>query len=282
MKTTRNHGDPARPLLTGRPRQCRVRPADVGLVLYVPRGGDKLKGRLMKNVIPEKSGFFGYSGQGTAGVLACRPAPGHTGHRWGWWACEDAPSVPAEPLPDKHAAHPALRAQSEAADALLPVVYDELRRLAAARLRGRAAGQTLQPTALVHEAYLRLVKDGDPGWNGRGHFFGAAARAMRNILVERARSRERLKRGGDRLRVDLPDVAEAAGDDPAARVIELDRLVDALDRERPRLAELAMLHLFVGMTHAQIAESLGVSVRTVERDWRLARALMQRELDRPS
>lgn len=173
--------------------------------------------------------------------------------------------------------------REEAADALLPVVYDELRRLAASRLRNRAAGQTLQPTALVHEAYLRLVKGGDPGWNGKAHFFGAAARAMRNILVERARSKDRLKHGGGLQRQELTDIADGRdGGDDAARLLELDRLIGVLERERPRLAELAMLHLFVGMTQAQIAESLGVSVRTVERDWRLARAMMQRELERPT
>ena len=164
------------------------------------------------------------------------------------------------------------------AESLLPLVYAELRQLAGARLGSLRPGQTLQPTALVHEAYLRLVKDGDPGWNGRGHFFGAAARAMRNILVERARSKSRLKRGGGAHRVDLVDVSVASEPDDAERTIELDRLLDVLEREHPRLAELAMLHLFVGMTHAEIAHALGLSVRTVERDWRFARALMQRAL----
>lgn len=171
------------------------------------------------------------------------------------------------------------------ADALFPHVYEELRRLARARLRELRPGQTLQTTALVHEAYLRLVGRGDPGWSGRAHFFGAVARAMRLVLVDYARHRGRVKRGGGWSRTDFNDgevalVGEGAVQPGTDEFVEV--LGAAIARLEPvdrRKADIASLFLLVGMTHEQIAESLEVSVRTVEREWRFTRAWLQRELE---
>lgn len=171
------------------------------------------------------------------------------------------------------------------ADSLFPEVYEELRRLARSRLRNLRPGQTLQTTALVHEAYLRLTERGDPGWKGRAHFFGAVARAMRLVIVDYARHRGRFKRGGDRRRTELNDVSIAGmrsdlssteADEQIERLGTAIGRLEAVDR---RKADIASLHLLVGMTHEQIAEVLEISVRTVERDWRFARAWLQRELD---
>jgi RNA polymerase sigma factor (TIGR02999 family) len=164
------------------------------------------------------------------------------------------------------------RGDRQAAGELLPLVYDELRKLASSRLAREAPGQTLQPTALVHEAYLRLVGS-DPGkpFDGRGHFFAAAAEAMRRILIDRARDRHRLKRGGGRRRVrlDLDDLlAEPPGDD----LLALDEALTALAGEDPMAAALVQLRVFAGLTLGQSAEALGVSRRTAERDWTYARA----------
>ena len=164
------------------------------------------------------------------------------------------------------------RGDRQAAGELLPLVYDELRRLAGARLAREAPGQTLQPTALVHEAYLRLV-GGDPGkaFDGRGHFFAAAAEAMRRILIDRARDRRRLKRGGSRrrVRIDLDNLlVEPPGDD----LLDLDEALIALAREDPEAAELVKLRAFAGLTLAQAAEVLGIGRRAADRDWAYARA----------
>ena len=164
------------------------------------------------------------------------------------------------------------RGDKHAAGRLLPLVYDELRKLAAARLAHEAPGQSLQATALVHEAYLRLVgPDPDRAFDGRGHFFAAAAEAMRRILIDRARDRKRLKRGGGRRRVwiDLDNLlAEPPGDD----VLALDEALTALAREDPGAAALVTLRAFAGLTLAQAAEVLGIGRRTADRDWAYARA----------
>ena len=163
------------------------------------------------------------------------------------------------------------RGDPEAAERLLPLVYEELRELAARRLAVEKPGQTLQATALVHEAYLRLVGVQDPGWGGRGHFFAAAAEAMRRILINRARGRARLKRGGDRRRVDLEhlaDPAEASADD----LLDLDGALRRLEAAYPRCAELVKLRFFVGLGMDEAADALGVSRRTAEREWTFARA----------
>jgi RNA polymerase sigma factor (TIGR02999 family) len=167
----------------------------------------------------------------------------------------------------------------KAAEQLLPLVYDELWALAAARLARGAPGQTLQATALVHEAYLRLV-GGDPGrpWEGRGHFFAAAAEAMRRILVDRARDRRRLKRGGSRRRQDLDLGALTAPDAPPDDLLDLDEALGRLDRVDPRAAALVKLRLFAGLTLDQAAAALGVSPRTADTDWRFARAWLFEQL----
>ena len=164
------------------------------------------------------------------------------------------------------------RGDRHAAGQLLPLVYDELRQLAAARLAREAPGQTLQPTALVHAAYLRLV-GGDPrkAFDGRGHFFAAAAEAMRRILIDRARERERLKRGGSRRRVRI-DLDKLLTEPPGDDVLALDEALTALAREDPGAAALVKLRAFAGLTLGQAAEVLGVGRRTADRDWAYARA----------
>jgi RNA polymerase sigma factor (TIGR02999 family) len=169
------------------------------------------------------------------------------------------------------------RGQNHAAEELLPLVYDELRRLAAWRLANEQPGQTLQATALVHEAYLRLVGNEDPHWNGRRHFFGAAAEAMRRILVENARRKKRLKRGGQMERVDVDDV-EIPSPMPDDDLLALDEALNKLAEVDPRAAELVKLCFFVGLTHEQVAKHFGVSVSTVERTWAYARAWLFREI----
>src|SRR5215831_9266811 len=162
-----------------------------------------------------------------------------------------------------------------AAAELLPLVYDELRKLAAARLAAEKPGQTLQPTALVHEAYLRLVGDGQPrAWNGRGHFFAAAAEAMRRILVENARRKMRKKRGGERARVDLDAVAPAV---PALDedLLDLDDALTRLAEADPAAAELVKLRYFAGLSIPQAAEALGIGARSADRLWAYARAWLR-------
>jgi len=164
------------------------------------------------------------------------------------------------------------RGDPHAAGHLLPLVYGELRRLAAQRLANEAPGQTLQPTALVHEAYLRMVGTGDePHWDGRAHFFAAAAEAMRRILVENARRKHRLKRGGDRQRLDLADV-EAAADAPGEDLVALDEALDLLAAEDPQKAELVKLRYFGGLSVEEAGRCLGVSRATADRWWAYRRA----------
>jgi RNA polymerase sigma factor (TIGR02999 family) len=161
---------------------------------------------------------------------------------------------------------------------LLPLVYDELRRLAAQRLAREAPGQTLQPTALVHEAYLRLVGETpDKPWDGRGHFFAAAAEAMRRILVENARRHHRLKRGGDRARVDFDQVEPAApGIDQD--LLALDEALERLAKIEPVKAQVIQLRVFGGLTVAQAAEALDLSISTTDRYWAYARAWLRVEI----
>jgi len=157
-----------------------------------------------------------------------------------------------------------------AADQLLPVVYDELRQLAAQKMAHELPGQTLQPTALVHEAWLRLGGDGQPGWQNRAHFIAAAAEAMRRILVENARRKLRLKRGGKQERVELEESAIAA---PAEdeKVLQVHEALDRLAREDPQKAEIVKLRFFVGLSHDEIAALLGVNEKTVRRHWEVAK-----------
>jgi RNA polymerase sigma factor (TIGR02999 family) len=155
-----------------------------------------------------------------------------------------------------------------AAAELLPLVYGELRRLAATKLAHEAPGQTLQPTALVHEAYLRLVGQ---RWDGRGHFFAAAAEAMRRILVEQARRKHRLKRGGDLQRIDL-DEAEWAAPVPPEDLLALNEALDLLAAEDPGKAELVKLRFFAGLSVDEVARCLSISRATADRHWAYARA----------
>src|SRR4051812_20074485 len=169
------------------------------------------------------------------------------------------------------------RGDPAAAEALLPLVYEELRTLAAQRLAQEKPGQTLQATALVHEAYLRLIgDDGRSGWNGRGHFFAAAAEAMRRILVESARRKGRVRHGGGRRQVSL-DRLDLAADEASQAILDLDEALGKLAAEEPSVAELVKLRYFAGLTAAQAAEALGISIRTANRDWAYAKAwLFQR------
>jgi len=169
------------------------------------------------------------------------------------------------------------RGDPRAARDLLPLVYGELRRLARARMAKTPAGNTLQPTALVHEAYLRLVGDVDPSWNSRGHFFAAAAQAMRQILIDQARRKASLKRGGEHQRIPLEDVALSIGV-PADDLLSLDDALEQLERADPRKGEIVMLRYFAGLTTAETAEVLGVSVRTIEREWRFIRTFLFSQL----
>jgi RNA polymerase sigma factor (TIGR02999 family) len=166
-----------------------------------------------------------------------------------------------------------------AATELLPLVYEELRKLAAARLAEEKPGQTLQPTALVHEAYLRLVSGQPDGWNGRRHFFAAAAEAMRRILVESARRKHRLRHGGGTRRQPLDGCEPVV--DPAPDAVDLVVLSDALDRLAaafPRRAELVKLRYFAGLTLPEVADVLGVSQSTAEADWTYAKAWLKRAM----
>jgi RNA polymerase sigma factor (TIGR02999 family) len=163
------------------------------------------------------------------------------------------------------------------ADDLLPEVYDELRRLAGALTQQLRPGQTLQATALVHEAYLRLVGDKDPGWEGRRHFFGAAARAMRQILIEQARRKASHKHGGQGQRVDLAE-GLAYVEPPADDLLALDEAIQKLQVHKPHLAEIVMLRYYTGLSVEETAGVLDESVRTVYRDWRQARTWLALEL----
>ena len=166
---------------------------------------------------------------------------------------------------------------SKAAEQLLPLVYDELRKLAASRMAHEVPGQTLQATALVHEAWLRLAGGGNQHWNGRGHFFGAAAEAMRRILVERARKRARARHGGGLEKVDWEHVtiATADGDDT---VLAIHEALQKLAAESPQKAEIVKLRYFTGLAHEEIAQVLGVFEPTVRRHWAYARAWLYAEL----
>ena len=169
-----------------------------------------------------------------------------------------------------------------AAESLLPLVYDELRRLAALELSREPSGQTLQPTALVHEAYLRLVGPGDsqpnePRWNHRGHFYSAAAEAMRRVLIENARRKHRIKHGGQATRVDL-DPNELSAPERQNDLLALDEALTRLEHADPRKAQLVKLRYFTGLTTQQAAEVLSISLATAERDWAYAKVWLLREL----
>jgi RNA polymerase sigma factor (TIGR02999 family) len=165
-----------------------------------------------------------------------------------------------------------------AADQLLPLVYEELRRLAARRLAQEKPGQSLLATALVHEAYLRLVDvNKAQHWNSRNHFFAAAAEAMRRILIEKARKRRRLKRGGDRQRLDL-DAVELSAQEAPEDLLALDEALSQLAQKHPEKAELVKLRYFAGLTVDKAAEVLGIAPSTADRHWTFARAWLYRRI----
>jgi RNA polymerase sigma factor (TIGR02999 family) len=167
----------------------------------------------------------------------------------------------------------------KAAEALLPLVYEELRKLAAQKMAHEAPGQTLQPTALVHEAWLRLVGSPDQQWNGRGHFFAAAAEAMRRILIDNARRKRRGKHGGEFHRVQLTalDVAQTTSDE---QLLAVDEALDKLAAVDPIGAKLVELRFFVGLPNVEAAQVLGLPERTAKRTWAYARAWLHEELRR--
>jgi RNA polymerase sigma factor (TIGR02999 family) len=167
-----------------------------------------------------------------------------------------------------------------AAEQLLPLVYEELRKLASAKLVQEKPGQTIQATALVHEAYLRLVDDATArGWDNRGHFFAAAAEAMRRILVESARRKRRLKHGGDLVRQELDESGLMATEAPE-NLLELDAALQKLAQKDARKAELVKLRYFAGLTVQQAAEALGIAPSTADRDWAYAKAWLLREISK--
>ena len=172
--------------------------------------------------------------------------------------------------------------EAKAAEELLPLVYEELRKLAAHKMAQEAPGHTLQPTALVHEAWLRLVGSPDQEWNGRGHFFAAAAEAMRRILIDAARRKHQIRHGGGQRRVDLEGTEIALPDD-RNRLLQVHEVLDELAVIDPLKADVVKMRFFVGLSNAEIAELLHVSERTVERAWRFAKAWLFAAIqDRPA
>ncbi|MEM6468393.1 MAG: ECF-type sigma factor [Planctomycetota bacterium] len=166
-----------------------------------------------------------------------------------------------------------------AASHLLPLVYDELRKLAAARLRGEMGSNSLQPTMLVHDAYIRLVDQDQPqAWNGRGHFFGAAAEAMRRLLIEYARQRKSLKRGGDLQRVELEEI-EVPGVADQIDLLALEKALTQLETMSAGKAKLVKLRFFAGLTVPEAAQVMGISVATAERNWKFARTWLYAKLN---
>lgn len=166
-------------------------------------------------------------------------------------------------------------------EALLPLVYEQLRVIASARMAGERKGHTLQATALVHEAYARMLGKEGAGFENRRHFFFAAAEAMRRILIDHARARDSQKRGGGQRRkvsLDISAIADLANDDKSDEIIALDEALQRLDSERPRVASVVKLRFYGGMSVDETAEMLGVSPRTVDLDWAYARAWLFREL----
>ena len=166
---------------------------------------------------------------------------------------------------------------SHAASDLLPLIYSELQALARSFMAKEAVGNTLQPTALVHEAYLRLVGDPNLQWDNRGHFFAAAATAMRRILVERARAKLRLKRGGDGQRIELQDHS-LIEEPPSEDMLCLDEALDRLAQFDQRKSKVVMLRYFAGLSIEETASAMGVSPATVKNEWTFARAWLHREL----
>lgn len=181
----------------------------------------------------------------------------------------------------QHVLAAAARDEPVAAAELLPLIYDELRRIARARLAQLGPDHTLQATALVHEAWLRVVGDEDPGWECRAHFFGAAAQAMRNILVEQFRRKQSLRRGGDRKALPEEELSRIEVEAPTVDLLALDEALERLGERDPLKARIVMLRFFTGLTMPQIAELLGLPLTRIEREWRFSRSWLQREVEGP-
>jgi len=169
------------------------------------------------------------------------------------------------------------RDEARAGEELLPLVYDELRRLAASQLSHERPGQTLQATALVHEAWMRLAEAEDLKWEGRKHFFAAAAQAMRRILIDNARRKQRQKHGGGLERVDVEEI-QLPESLPSDRLLALDEALTELAGHDPQAAELVQLRFFAGLTQQQSADLLGISRRTADRTWAYARAWLFQQI----
>jgi RNA polymerase sigma factor (TIGR02999 family) len=219
----------------------------------------------------------GAAGSTPPSVEASEP---HAG-LWGEAVLQEVPIVWIRPMNDVTRILSAIEhGDPQAASQLLPLVYDELRKLAAHKLAREMPGQTLQPTALVHEAYLRLVgEDEEQYWDSRGHFFAAAAEAMRRILVEIARQKASLKRGGDRDRMDAVDSLLAAPE-PREDLVALDAALTKLAETDKQAAELVQLRYFAGLPIREIADILGIAPRTADRLWAFAKAWLHQELAR--
>ena len=173
------------------------------------------------------------------------------------------------------------RGEPQASAELMPLVYEELRRLAATRMAREAPGQTIQATALVHEAWLQLTGGGERNWQNRAHFFGAAADAMRRILIDNARRKSRIKHGGGQIRVELED-APMAGKTPEDHVLLIDEALQQLETEDPEKARIVVMKFFGGMTNEEVAGSLGISERTVDRQWACAKTRLYRWIQEQS
>jgi RNA polymerase sigma factor (TIGR02999 family) len=174
----------------------------------------------------------------------------------------------------------ASRGDRQAASDLLPLVYSELRELARARMRQLPPGNTMQPTALVHEAYMRLVGSRDPGWDSKGHFFAAAAEAMRQALVDQARRKNRLKRGGDKKRMELQEF-DAPLAAPVEDILSLDAAIERLKADDPRKAQIVSLRFFAGLSREETAAVMDLSIATIDREWRYIVARLHKELTEP-
>jgi len=189
--------------------------------------------------------------------------------------------------PDKEVVHEVTRLleeaghdQSHAAEALLPLVYEELRKLAAHRMTGERSDHTLQATALVHEAYVRLVGDRKYPWANRAQFFAAAAEAMRRILIEHARAKKGPRRGGKLEKMPL-DVIDLASTDNSEQIVALDEAISRLEKQDPDAAKVVQLRFFAGLGVEETAQTLGIAPRTVKREWAYARAFLFRVLEEP-
>ncbi len=199
----------------------------------------------------------------------------------GEWEYRDAPSHPVYAMTDQHQATVLLRRLNDgdrgAAAELLPMVYDELKRLAGRYMQGEASSHTLQATALVHEAYLRLIDAPKAGWESRGHFISVAATAMRHVLVDHARAKKAEKRGGGRPKVCLEE-ALVLYEERAVDLIALDEALEQLEQLDAQLARIVDLRFFGGLSNAEVAAVTDASLRSVERGWVTARAWLRKRL----